>query len=473
MIGPTGVGKTEIARRLASLAGAPFVKVEATKYTEVGYVGRDVESMVRDLAEAAVRMVTDERAADVEEAADAAAVERVDRPAASRDARARAAAGQPVRRLAGLDLRQRVQRSSSSRRSRSSRDAARCPTTRRAGVRETAALGRAARLLRRAHRRDRGRGGGAAAAGHAGRRRAGRHGRDGRRRHGRDARRPAAQEARAEEGHRGRGAPHLRPAGSRQADRRRTRSSARRCGAPPSTASSSSTRSTRSPAAAASAAGPDVSREGVQRDILPIVEGSTVHTKYGPLSTDHVLFIAAGAFHVAKPSDLIPELQGRFPVRVELTSLTAADFEIDPHPARERADRPVQGAARRRRRRARGHRRRDRRDRPHRHPGQRADREHRRAPAAHGAGAGARRDRLPRARGRRHDHDRRRLRARAAGLGGRQRRPVELHLVAGGRWGQPGSSDEAIRNAAPSALLSAVQRPPPRSGCRCARRAAR
>ena len=137
--------------------------------------------------------------------------------------------------------------------------------------------------------------------------------------------------------------------------------------APSRPASSSSTRSTRSPGARAGGHGPDVSREGVQRDLLPIVEGSTVTTKYGPVKTDHVLFIAAGAFHVSKPKDLIPELQGRFPIRVELESLT--DDGLRPHPdrARERADEAVHGAAGHREGHARHPARRGRRDRAHRH----------------------------------------------------------------------------------------------------------
>ncbi len=193
--------------------------------------------------------------------------------------------------------------------------------------------------------------------------------------------------------------------------------------------------------------GPDVSREGVQRDILPIVEGSTVQTKHGPLSTDHVLFIAAGAFHVAKPSDLIPELQGRFPVRVELDVAHRGRLRDHPDPARERADRPVQGAARRRRRRR------------SRSPPTRSREIARIATQVNEQteNIGARRlhtvlervldeiaFRAPEEGGK--VDDRRRLRARAAGLRRRQRRPVELHSLAGLR-------DAAIRNAAPSALL--------------------
>ena len=126
----------------------------------------------------------------------------------------------------------------------------------------------------------------------------------------------------------------------------------RRSAASSRRASSSSTRSTRSRRRGPGRGGPDVSREGVQRDLLPIVEGSTVQTKHGPVRTDHVLFIAAGAFHVAKPSDLIPELQGRFPIRVELSSLGARGLRAHPDRAAQLADAAVHGAARDRGRRS-------------------------------------------------------------------------------------------------------------------------
>ena len=157
--------------------------------------------------------------------------------------------------------------------------------------------------------------------------------------------------------------------------------------------------------------GPDISREGVQRDILPIVEGTTVNTKYGFVATDHILFIAAGAFHVSKPSDLIPELQGRFPIRVELKPLTVEDFlRILTEPRASLAKQSIalletEGTqARVRARRARG-------DGPFRLPGKRKHRKHRRAPPAHHHGKGARRDQLPRARPRETPADRSRLAA--------------------------------------------------------------
>jgi ATP-dependent HslUV protease ATP-binding subunit HslU len=318
MIGPTGVGKTEIARRLANLAGAPFVKVEATKYTEVGYVGRDVESMVRDLAEAAIRMVRDERRADVVEAADRAAVERVvdllhpeTRPPAQAPANpfaatlgsifgnnfGAAAAAQPpppTVHTAPPDEAARI------------RDAARSDVLRgfydvrlveieveeaptmpigMMGVDPSQAGGDLGEMLgglmpkKRAKKR-------VTVA---------------------EARRIFAAE---EEG-------KLidMDAVKREALRRAGENGIIFIDEIDKVAGSGGSR------------GPDVSREGVQRDILPIVEGSTVTTKHGQLKTDHILFIAAGAFHMSKPSDLIPELQGRFPIRVELESLTAADFE--------------------------------------------------------------------------------------------------------------------------------------------------
>src|SRR5579862_1133642 len=193
MIGPTGVGKTEIARRLARLANSPFLKVEASKFTEVGYVGRDVESMIRDLVDIAIDMVREGRLDEVSDRAEANAEERL------------------------LDLLMPPQ------------------------PEPTESIDRTREKLRQ----------------------------------------------------------RLRDGILDEIDKIAGRESGH---------------------------GPDVSREGVQRDILPIVEGTTVNTRYGFVRTDHILFIAAGAFHVSKPSDLIPELQGRFPIRVELKSLNEGDF---------------------------------------------------------------------------------------------------------------------------------------------------
>jgi ATP-dependent HslUV protease ATP-binding subunit HslU len=318
MIGPTGVGKTEIARRLASLAGAPFIKVEATKYTEVGYVGRDVESMVRDLAEAAVRMVSDERRADVREAADTAAVERIvdilqpeTAPAQPQAANGFAASLGSI--FGNAFPQQQTQPAATATRTLPDDEAQRVRAVTRTDVERgfydvrliEIDVEEQAQLPIGVLGGDGSMGGGDMSEMLGGllpkkkvRKRV----------TVADARRIFAQQeadklidmdAVKREA--------LRRAGDHgivfidEIDKVAGREGAR---------------------------GPDVSREGVQRDILPIVEGSTVQTKHGPLSTDHVLFIAAGAFHVAKPSDLIPELQGRFPVRVELDSLSAADFEV-------------------------------------------------------------------------------------------------------------------------------------------------
>jgi ATP-dependent HslUV protease ATP-binding subunit HslU len=320
MIGPTGVGKTEIARRLASLTGAPFVKVEATKYTEVGYVGRDVESMVRDLVEAAVRMLQDERRAEVQEAADAAAVERVidllypetRPPAAQQPMNAFSAT---LGSIFGNAFPQQA-----------------TPQPQPAG---TATMPENARSIREQAREDVLRGffdvrlvdveieeapalpmgalGGMDPAMGGGMDMSEMLGgllpkkRSRKRVTVAEARRIFAQEE----------ANKLvdMDAVKREALRRAGENGIIFIDEIDKVAGREGGR------------GPDVSREGVQRDILPIVEGSNVTTKYGPLKTDHILFIAAGAFHMSKPSDLIPELQGRFPIRVELDSLSIDDFK--------------------------------------------------------------------------------------------------------------------------------------------------
>jgi len=219
MIGPTGVGKTEISRRLAKLAQAPFIKIEATKFTEVGYVGRDVEQIVRDLVEASISLLREEKRAQVQIQAEEAAEARII------DALVGASASDTTREK----FRQKL-------------------------------LSGGPLLSEEADKLldD-------------------------------DAIKRQAVE-RAEQD----GIVFLD-----EIDKITTRSDAR---------------------------GGDVSREGVQRDLLPLIEGTTVSTKYGPVKTDHILFIASGAFHVAKPSDLLPELQGRLPIRVELRALTEADF---------------------------------------------------------------------------------------------------------------------------------------------------
>ena len=280
MIGPTGVGKTEIARRLARLAKSPFLKVEASKFTEVGYVGRDVESMIRDLVEISIDMVREERLEEVAERAERNAEERLldlllpPQPEASESAERTREKLREQLRAGKLDDRHRRNR-----RPRS-RPVVRDQHQRRHRGDGRQSQGHAAGPVRPAH--------------------------------------PQAQDARRRS--------RRVPGSGRRAEADRhgqvTRIALERV---ERAASSSSTRSTRSPGREGGH-GPDVSREGVQRDILPIVEGTTVNTRYGMVRTDHILFIAAGAFHVSKPSDLIPELQGRFPIRVELKSLTEADF---------------------------------------------------------------------------------------------------------------------------------------------------
>lgn len=317
MIGPTGVGKTEIARRLATLAGAPFVKVEATKYTEVGYVGRDVESMVRDLVEQAVRMVTDERREEVKDVAARMAVERVI-DLLHPETRAPQPPGQQNPFAAtlgsifgGSNWQQQQQPPPPP--PPPSGDSGRVREQARADVERGFYDVRLVEIeVEEAQSLPIGVIGGGFDQGGAG-------GDLGEMLGGmlpkkRIRKRVTVQEARRifeqEEANKlidmdavKREA--LRRAGENgiifidEIDKVAGREGAR---------------------------GPDVSREGVQRDILPIVEGSTVNTKYGAVKTDHVLFIAAGAFHMSKPSDLIPELQGRFPIRVELDSLTAEDF---------------------------------------------------------------------------------------------------------------------------------------------------
>ena len=280
MIGPTGVGKTEISRRLAKLANAPFIKVEATKFTEVGYVGRDVESMIRDLVEVAVALVRETKRREVRARAEKLAEERVldalvgeNASAATREAfrkRLRAnelndkeieirvtdtGGGIPMFELPGvpggsigaINLGDVLGKAFGGRQK-----------TRRVTVKDSYDIliaEESDKLL--------------------------------------DQEQIVQEAIRAVEDN---GIVFLD-----EIDKICSRSDGGRVGA-------------------------DVSREGVQRDLLPLIEGTTVSTKYGPVKTDHVLFIASGAFHLAKPSDLLPELQGRLPIRVELKPLTREDF---------------------------------------------------------------------------------------------------------------------------------------------------
>ncbi len=321
MIGPTGVGKTEIARRLATLAGAPFVKVEATKYTEVGYVGRDVESMVRDLVEAAIRMVQEERRGEVREAADAAAIERVV-DLLFPETRA-PGAGQPMNPFSAT-LGSIFGNNFGQQQPPPQATATAAPPENAHTIREQAR----ADVLRGFY----------------------------------DVRLVDIEVEEAQQlpiGMMGGMDPSMGGGGGndmsemlggllpkKKIKKRVTVAEARRIFTLEEASKLVDADAVKREAlhrasengiifideidkvaGREGARGPDVSREGVQRDILPIVEGSTVTTKHGAIKTDHVLFIAAGAFHMSKPSDLIPELQGRFPIRVELDSLSVDDLK--------------------------------------------------------------------------------------------------------------------------------------------------
>lgn len=319
MIGPTGVGKTEIARRLAKLCSAPFIKVEATKYTEVGYVGRDVESMVRDLMAAGYRMVLEEMAARVKEDAERHTEERLldlllpglgtkpaGKPGPAEAAASSGAAGSAEAAASGpaswFDSRPAPSKGGGETREkfrRMLRDG--MLEDKEVEVQVTAQNSPAIELFAGQQMEELETAFSGLANIFGGKKKK-------KTVSIKDARRIILEEE-----------------SDRLVDKDRASAEARERVEQSGIVfideiDKIATREGRS------GGGVDVSREGVQRDILPIVEGSKVNTKYGVVDTTHVLFIAAGAFNVSKPSDLIPELQGRFPIRVELEALSAADF---------------------------------------------------------------------------------------------------------------------------------------------------
>ena len=279
MIGPTGCGKTEISRRLAKLADAPFIKIEATKFTEVGYVGRDVEQIARDLVEEAVRLEKDRRRELVRETAEAAAMERILKPLA----------GDTASEATREAFRQRI------------RDRHMDDVEIEIEVSDSPAMPMGLSDL------GPGMGGGAMINISEMMGKAFGQGKTKKRK----MKVPEAWTKLVDE----------------EVERRLDQDDVARSAIADAEANGivfldeidkiavSDTRG-----------GGSISREGVQRDLLPLIEGTTVSTKYGPMKTDHVLFIASGAFHISKPSDMLPELQGRLPIRVELRALTQQDF---------------------------------------------------------------------------------------------------------------------------------------------------
>lgn len=296
MVGPTGVGKTEIARRLAKLTGAPFLKVEVSKFTEVGYVGRDVDSIVRDLAETGAALVRDELQKEVRPQAEKAAEERIldvllpaptEAPRAYTDRADGSSSPAPRPASATREkLRERLREGKlDDREIEIEMEEAGGPTmTMLPGMPMGEQVGQQLKDL---------------------------FGQLGRRKHKRRATVAEARELLAEQ------------EASKLVDQDKVAKAAvERCEQLGVVFLDEIDKI----CARETMRGADISREGVQRDLLPLVEGATVQTKYGAIKTDHILFVAAGAFHMSKVSDLIPELQGRFPIRVELDSLTAKDF---------------------------------------------------------------------------------------------------------------------------------------------------
>ncbi|GMN03814.1 ATP-dependent protease ATPase subunit HslU [Erythrobacter sp. MTPC3] len=275
MIGPTGCGKTEISRRLAKLAEAPFVKIEATKFTEVGYVGRDVEQIARDLVEEAIRLEKDRRRDAVREAASEAAMERL----------LDALVGQNASEATRESFRQRITDNSMNE-TEVEIEVTEAPTMPfdMAGAGGNMGMIDLGDMLGKAMGKTPAK--------------------------KRKLRVPEAWDKLVDE----------------EAEKRMDQDDVARVALQNAETNGIVFLDEIDKIAVSDVRGGSVSREGVQRDLLPLIEGTTVSTKYGPMKTDHVLFIASGAFHLAKPSDMLPELQGRLPIRVELRALTEEDF---------------------------------------------------------------------------------------------------------------------------------------------------
>ncbi len=275
MIGPTGCGKTEISRRLAKLAEAPFVKVEATKFTEVGYVGRDVEQIARDLVEEAIRLEKDRRREAVREAASKAAMDRL----------LRALVGEHASEATRESFRQRIVENAMNdiEVEIEVEDSPAMPM-------EIPGMGGSVGMINLSEMMGKA------------------FGRQNLKR--RKLKVPDAWDKLVDE----------------EAEKRMDQDDVARTALTNAETNGIVFIDEIDKIAVSDVRGGSVSREGVQRDLLPLIEGTTVATKYGPMKTDHVLFIASGAFHLAKPSDMLPELQGRLPIRVELASLTEEDF---------------------------------------------------------------------------------------------------------------------------------------------------
>ncbi len=275
MIGPTGCGKTEISRRLAKLADAPFVKVEATKFTEVGYVGRDVEQIARDLAEEAVRLEKERRREAVREAASKAAMDRL----------LKALVGENASEATRESFRQRIVQNAMNdvEVEIEVEDSPAMPMD-LPGMGGNVGMIDLSQVMSKAF------------------------GRQNLKR--RKLKVPDAWDKLVDE----------------EAEKRMDQDDVARVALADAETNGIVFLDEIDKIAVSDVRGGSVSREGVQRDLLPLIEGTTVATKYGPMKTDHVLFIASGAFHLAKPSDMLPELQGRLPIRVELRSLTEEDF---------------------------------------------------------------------------------------------------------------------------------------------------